>query len=88
MVHCICLMPAILMNQLLVRELLRLFAHVTFPNVTIAIVLPSPICATLVRFGVSPLANATPSLILPFSSYPSAFTRLTCHAGASFPLYP
>lgn len=74
MVHPIHLMLAIQMNQLLVRALLRLFAHVAPLVVSIFVVLPSPVCVALVPFRVAPLAHATPSLLLTFSSYPFAFT--------------
>lgn len=73
MVHPIHLMSVVLMIQLLVQALLHLFTHVAPPTVSDTIALPSLVCTTLVPFRVSPSAHATPSLLLPFSSYPSAF---------------
>ena len=73
MVHPILLMPAIQMNQLPVRELLFLSTHLVPPIISTIIVLPSPICASIVVFIVSPSAHATPPLLVIFSSYPLAF---------------
>ena len=73
MVHPFFLMPTVQMNQPLVRVVIRLFAHDSPPTVSTAAALPSLVGATLVLFGVSPLTHATPSLLLPFSSYPFAF---------------
>ena len=73
MVHLVRLMRVVNMNRLLIRVLLRLFASDASPVVYAVVVLPSPVCATLVPFGVALLARATPSLLLPFSSYPSSF---------------
>ena len=67
-------MLAVLMNPLLVRALFHLFAHVAPPAIFVVVVIPSTVFTTLVPFGVAPLAHATPSLLLPFSSYPSYFT--------------
>ena len=47
-------MPTVLMNKLLVRAPLCLFAHVAPLVVYAAAALRSPICTALVPFGVSP----------------------------------
>ena len=82
MVHLVCLMLVVQMNQLLVRALLRLSAHDVPPVVSIVIALPSLVGTTLVVSGVAPLAHAA-TLLLPFSSYPSIFARCAYHATAS-----
>ena len=85
MVQPVRLMPAIQMNQLLVRVLLRLSTHDAPPVLYAAIVLPSHVGATFFISEVTPSAHATPSLLLPFSSYPSSFMQFTCHIAASLP---
>ena len=83
MVHPIRLMPAVHKNQLLVRVLLHLSAHDVPLAVFVIAALPSRVGATLVLFGVAPSAHETPPLLLPFSSYPSAFVRFACRVATS-----
>lgn len=87
MVHPICLMQTILMNQLLVWVLFHLFSHVVPPTVPVSSTLPSLVYIALFPSRVSPLAHATP-LLLPLFSYPYSSMRFTCCADASLPLYP
>ena len=84
-VHPVCLMPTVQKNQLLVWALLHLSAH-DMPPVEFAIVsLPSHVGATLILSGVAPSGHATPSLLLPFSSYPSTFARCDYRAVSALP---
>jgi len=73
MVHPICLMPIVQMNQLLAWAPPCLSVHDVPPSVPAIVALPSPVDATLVISRVSPSSHATPSLLLPFSSYSPTF---------------
>jgi len=72
-------MLAVQKNKLLVRALLHLSTRDAPPTESVVVALTSHVGATLVLSEVTPLAHATPSLLLPFSSYPSAFARFACH---------
>ena len=73
MVHLVRLMLVVQMNQLLVRTLLHLFVRDVLPLVFSATGLPAHAGTALVLSRVAPSTHATPSLLLPFSSYPYAF---------------
>lgn len=86
MVHIFHLMPVVQMNQLLVRVLLCVSARDAPPAISgVAAAHPFPVGVTLVLSRVSPLAHATPSLLLPFSSYPFSFAGFAYHVAASLP---
>ena len=85
MVHLARLMPFVQMNQLLLRVLLHLSTCDAPPIVSTVTTFLSPIGTTIVLSRVSPSAYATPSLLLPFSSYPSTFWQCTCRIVASSP---
>ena len=72
--HPICLIPSLQKNQLFVQALLCLPARDVHPAEIATIALVSHVVASLTLSRVAPSAHATPSLILPFSSYPSTFT--------------
>jgi len=61
-------MPVVQKNQLLVQTLLRLFAFDAPPVESATTVIPSHVGADLSLSVVAPLAHATPSMLLPFSS--------------------
>ena len=56
------------------------------PVVPVLATLPSPICATLVPFGVTPSTHATLSLFPPFFVSLSTFARFSCRIVDSSPL--
>jgi len=76
-------MPTVQKNQLLVWDLLRLSARDAPLAESAATTLPSSIGIALVPSGVSPSAHATRSVLLPFSSYPSAFAQFDYRVVAS-----
>lgn len=66
--HLIRLIPYVQKNKLLVWALLHLSARDAPPAEFVVVMLPYSVGASLFLSGVAPLAHATPSLSLPFSS--------------------
>ena len=82
-VHLVHLIPVNQKNQPIVWSLLHLFACDVPPTESVVVALPSHVGTTLVLSGVASSTHATPSLLLPFSSYPSTFAWFACHTVAS-----
>ena len=86
--HPICFVPTARMSLPPIWVKFHQSMHVSPPGVVVPTALPSPICATLVPFGVAPLSLATPSLFPSSYVFLSTFLWSSCGIVASSPLFP